>query len=213
VLRKLLVLSIIILAQRARADTAADYFHRGAQAYVFGQNEKAITEVETGLATFPTDAALNELALLLKQQQEEQKQQQQQQQQEQQQQQDQQKSEQQQQDSQSDSQDQSNSDPQKSESQEKSDSKQEETSKPESSPDKKDEANQRPDPKDSHANGPDPGQADPKDAAENATPVAAGQMSPQKAIQLLEAQKEDERMLPVPPNQQPQRGDRPIKDW
>jgi Ca-activated chloride channel family protein len=48
---------------------------------------------------------------------------------------------------------------------------------------------------------------------EAAAAQAAGQMTPQQAQQLLDAQKEDEQMLPPQPTGKPADRSRPIKDW
>jgi len=81
----------------AQNKTAQDYFHEGAQLYVFDKKQQAVQAVEEGLRVLPNDEQLKELyKLLLKE-----KQQQQQQNQQDQQNQDQQNQEQQQQDQQS----------------------------------------------------------------------------------------------------------------
>ena len=48
------------------AQTAEDYFHGAAQFYVFGQKQRAMTEVATGLSRFPNDPKLNGLAGFIK---------------------------------------------------------------------------------------------------------------------------------------------------
>ena len=60
--------------------------------------------------------------------------------------------------------------------------------------------------------------AQPKDKSdekdqEAAAAQAAGQMTPEQARQLLDAQKDDEQMLPPQTNEKPQDHSRPIKDW
>ncbi len=58
-LRKLTNLSFALLfMQPAIAETAGDYFHRGAQKYVFGQKEAAKAEITEGLQKFPDDEEL-----------------------------------------------------------------------------------------------------------------------------------------------------------
>ncbi len=105
--KKLIILSLFAVVSSLFAETAADYVHRGAQKYIFGQEEAAEAEVATGLAKFPNDPELQELAGLVhkkkpppqnqqQQQQQQQNQQQQQQQNQQQQQKDQQQQQQQQ---------------------------------------------------------------------------------------------------------------------
>src|SRR5687767_10147131 len=76
--KALIVLSLLAVALPGWADTATDYFHRGAQFYVFGEKQKAKAEVETGLMLFPQDKDLHELAALMKKEEEQQQQQQQQ---------------------------------------------------------------------------------------------------------------------------------------
>ncbi len=43
--------------------------------------------------------------------------------------------------------------------------------------------------------------------------MAAGQMTPQQAKQLLDAQKDDEHVLRLAPPNKNMRADRPYKDW
>src|SRR6266576_5702594 len=100
--RELIILSLFALAPSLFADTAADYVNRGAQKYIFGQDNNAAAEIDTGLAKFPNDPELREMAGLVKKkkpppQKQEQQQQNQQQQQKDQQQKDQQQQQQQQQ--------------------------------------------------------------------------------------------------------------------
>src|SRR6266498_2445668 len=63
--KKLIILSLFAVAPSLFAETAADYVHRGAQKYIFGQEEAAEAEVATGLAKFPNDPELQELAGLV----------------------------------------------------------------------------------------------------------------------------------------------------
>jgi hypothetical protein len=60
------------------AQTAEDYFHRGAQFYVFGEKTNAVVEVVTGLQRFPDDENLRALAEILAKEDEQEQQQQQQ---------------------------------------------------------------------------------------------------------------------------------------
>jgi len=83
----LLILSLFAAPLWAIGQTADDYFHKGAQYYIFNEKEKATKEIYTGLQTYPTDPKLNAVAKLLqKKDQKDQKNQNQQQQQQQQQQ-------------------------------------------------------------------------------------------------------------------------------
>ena len=43
--------------------------------------------------------------------------------------------------------------------------------------------------------------------------AAAGQMTPEQARQLLDAQKENEHVLPIKPDKKPIERNRPFKDW
>jgi len=71
-----LIISLFVAPLCLAAQTAEDYFHGGAQYYIWGDKAKATNQIYTGLQKFPTDPLLNGLAELLKK--EEQKQQQQQ---------------------------------------------------------------------------------------------------------------------------------------
>src|SRR5205823_1932685 len=64
--RELIILSLFALAPSLFADTAADYVNRGAQKYIFGQDNNAAAEIDTGLAKFPDDPELREMAGLVK---------------------------------------------------------------------------------------------------------------------------------------------------
>lgn len=48
------------------AETAADFANRGAQKYIFGQDDAAEAEISTGLTKFPNDRELNQIAELLR---------------------------------------------------------------------------------------------------------------------------------------------------
>jgi outer membrane biosynthesis protein TonB len=64
--RFLLILNLLIAPLCAIAQTnAEDYFHGGAQNYIFGDKKKAATEIYTGLKMYPTDEKLNAVAKLL----------------------------------------------------------------------------------------------------------------------------------------------------
>jgi len=75
----LLIVSLALAPIALYAQTADDYFHRGAQFYVFGEKTNAIVEVVTGLQKFPDDEQLRTLAEILAKEEEKQQQQQQQQ--------------------------------------------------------------------------------------------------------------------------------------
>jgi Mg-chelatase subunit ChlI len=64
--RLLLILSLLIAPGWAIGQTNADdYFHSGAQDYIFGDKKKAATEIYTGLKVYPSDLKLNAVAKLL----------------------------------------------------------------------------------------------------------------------------------------------------
>ena len=73
--KPVLAISLFCATLCLGADTAQDYFHRGAQYYIFNKKEQAKTEVITGLKLFPNDAQLGGLAGLLKKEEEQQQQQ------------------------------------------------------------------------------------------------------------------------------------------
>src|SRR5262249_42514564 len=84
--RELIILSLLFVSSTVfGAKTATDYANQGSQYYVFGQDDSAEAEVDTGLSNFPNDPELQALAGLIKkkppQKQDQQNQQQQQQQQ------------------------------------------------------------------------------------------------------------------------------------
>jgi len=65
-LRELTLLSFFLVASSLFAETAADYVNRGAQKYIFGQDQAAASEVATGLTKFPNDPELQGIAGLLR---------------------------------------------------------------------------------------------------------------------------------------------------
>jgi outer membrane biosynthesis protein TonB len=168
-LRLQLLISISLLALatlKVAAQSADDFFHTGAQAYLTNNSASAREQVDKGLKLYPNDGKLKKLDELLKQQQ--QQQQQQQNQKQQQQNQSQQNQSQSKQDQQK-QQDQKKSDEQKKQDQKKQDQqKQQQAQKPEKNDDKQ----------------------PPKDQP---TP---GEMTPDEAKKLLDSQKGDEKLLP-----------------
>jgi Ca-activated chloride channel family protein len=188
-LRLLIGLSVpLIAAQKlcAQLAPADDFFNGGAQFYISNNVPAALERVENGLKTYPDDEKLKKLEQLLKQQQSQQ-QQQNQQNQSQQQKSDSQKNQQQQKQQQQNSQNQQKQDEQKQADQKKDGQQQ-------SSADKK--------------NG---GQSDKQDAA--GQPVKAGEMTPEEAKHLLDAQKDNEQLLQMKPQEKPHDPDRPVRDW
>jgi outer membrane biosynthesis protein TonB len=81
-LTALIGISLLALAtQKLRAQSADDFFHTGAQAYLTNNTASAKEQVDKGLKLYPNDIKLKKLDDLLKQQQQQQNQQKQQQQQ------------------------------------------------------------------------------------------------------------------------------------
>lgn len=210
-LNKLLSISLLIAPLVARADTAQDYFHRGAQYYIFGDKPKAITEVVTGLEKFPTDQPLQQLSVLLKKEEQKQNQQNQQQQNNSQQQdkdKQQQNSENQQQNKQDQSQQQQNQNNQ----QDKKDQQQQQQQQQDNEK-KQDQDKQGQNPQQQPAGGQQDQQKD-SDQKQEAAAMAAGEMTPRQAEQMLDAQKNKELLLPTARNQ---KGNstraKPLRDW
>jgi hypothetical protein len=187
------VLALVALAYCAMAQTNApeDFFHRGAQNYVHDKKKQAEQEIVTGLQLFPTDPLLNGMAVLLKKEEEKQRQQQQNQQQQQQDQNQQQQQSQQQeqqqpqgQQGQTNQQQQAQSEPQEQQEKEK----QEQASGSQQEPQGRQQEEQAETPK-------------------------PGEMTPQEARQLLDTQKEEEKMLPVRPDAKAAERSRHLRDW
>jgi outer membrane biosynthesis protein TonB len=190
--RLLISLSLLLAWQKACAQLAPadDFFNGGAQFYISNNIPSALERVEAGRKLYPDDVKLKKLEELLKQQQQSQSQQSQQQQNQQdqsQQQQDKQQSRQQKQNSQ----DQQKQDQQKQNQADQNKNEQQQQQERQKSPAEK---------KDGQQNGQD--QA-----------VAAGQMTPEEAGQLLDAQKDNEQILQLKPQGKPEDQNRPIKDW
>jgi len=190
--RLLISLSLLLAWQKVCAQLAPadDFFNGGAQFYISNNIPSALERVEAGRKLYPDDVKLKKLEELLKQQQQSQSQQSQQQQNQQdqsQQQQDKQQSRQQKQNSQ----DQQKQDQQKQNQADQNKNEQQQQQERQKSPAEK---------KDGQQNGQD--QA-----------VAAGQMTPEEAGQLLDAQKDNEQILQLKPQGKPEDQNRPIKDW
>ena len=177
-------------AQLAPAD---DFFNSGAQFYISNNIPQAKSITEMGLKLYPDDEKLKKLEQLLNQQQQQQNQQQ-----NQQQQQDQSQSsnsqnnqQQQNQKQQQDQQQKNQSEQQKNEQQKSEEQKQREQ-------EQKNAANAKPDNSDQNTNG---------------QPAGATQMTPDEAKHLLDSQKDNEKILPVPANGKPRNPLRTVKDW
>ena len=187
-LRLPISLSLLLAWQKVCAQILApadDFFNGGAQFYISNNIPSALEKVEGGLKIYPNDEKLKKLEALLKQQQQQQQQQSQQQQQQQNQsQQQQQKNQQNQQQQKQNSQDQQKQDQQKNDEQQKQQEQQKSS-------------------------------AEKKDGQQNAQnqQVAAGQMTPEEAKRLLDAQKGDEQVLQWKPQGKPENQNKPVKDW
>jgi Ca-activated chloride channel family protein len=181
-------------AQFAPAD---DFFNGGAQLYISNNVPAALDRVETGLKTYPNDEKLKKLEQLLKQQQQSQQQQNQQNQSQQQKQDQQKKSDgqkNQQQNQQKDSQQQKPDQEKQNQADQKKDEQQKQQEQQQASSQKKD------------------GEKQDKQDAEG-QPVKPGEMTPEEAKRLLDAQKGDEQFLQMKPEAKPENPNRPVKDW
>ena len=204
-----------LMSFRATAQSAEDFFHRGAQFYIWNQKQKATNEIFTGLRLYPADPQLNQLAALLKKEEEQEKQQQQQQQQ-QNQQNDQSKQEQNQQQQQQAQQNQSEQkqDSSQQDQQKKPDQSQQQRAQEQARQEKQ---NPPPTPQDQQQTN-QATSADQKKNSEDkeqqpAEAAAAGQMTPEQAKQLLDAEKGNEMMLPMKPENKPVDRSKPFRDW
>jgi len=195
---------------RAGAQPADEFFHGGAQSYIQGQKEKAKEKVTSGLKQFPEDAKLNAMAVLLQKQEEKQQQQQQPQDQ---QQKDQSQDKQQSQQSESDQQQSQKDQEKKSQDQKKQEEKeqgkpdQKQDQQPDQKPDEKKDEQQK-----SAENAGKPGEPSTEQGDEQAQGIP-GQMSPEQAQQLLDAQKTQEKLLPAKPEAKPAARNRRLRDW
>jgi hypothetical protein len=208
-------LSLLLLSwQPARAQLAPadDFFNSGAQFYLSNNIAQAKQAVEAGLKNYPDDEKLKKLKQLLKQQSQQNQQQQDKQQQDQKnqdQQNQQNQSQQQQKDQQSQQQ---KSDDQKNQQQNQQKSPEQQKQEDQKKADqKKDEQQKQPDQKKSSPEKKDGGKPEDKNA--EGQPVAPGQMTPEEAKRLLDAQKGDEQVLKLQPKDKPQNPSRPVKDW
>ena len=193
-----LVLPFCALAQTGQ--TAVDYFHRGAQYYIWGQKQKATNEVYTGLSLFPSDPQLNGLAGLLKKEEQQQQQQQQQDQQNDQSKQDQKQQQGQQQKGQ---QAQSGEKPQDQQNQQAQQDQQQQQA-----------AKQAQDEKQGQSQASAAEEQQKKDQEDkDKEAYATGQMTPEQARQLLDSQKGDEKMLTLKPEGKPVDRSKPFRDW
>lgn len=199
VYKLLLSINLIFGAFTVTAQTAEDYFHRGAQYYIWNDKQKATNEIFSGLRLFPTDPQLNGLAALIKKEEEQQKQQQPNQQTEQAKQDQKNQPEQQQQQAQQKGQ--QNQSQQQNPDQQKQQQQQDQQQQPAAQ--KQQEQQKQP-------AGSSPEQPKNQSGDTNQEEYAAGQMTPDQARQLLDAQKGDEKMLPVKPEGERRKR---LRDW
>lgn len=67
------ILLMLGLGSTVVAQSAKEYFHQGAQQYIFGKKQEAIASVQQGLQLDPNDAELKELYEILMKEEEEKK--------------------------------------------------------------------------------------------------------------------------------------------
>ena len=200
-------------AMAARAQD--QYFHRGAQHFLAGSNALAKAEVERGLQMHPDDASLKKFWELLNQQQQQQQNQDDKQQ-------DEQQKDQQKQDQQKKDQQQSKDDKEK-QSQEKDKEKESQKKEQEQKEQEKKEQQQQQSAADKDQEKKEEekkGQGQPQNAdQEEGNPgdpsqaMKAVRMTPQQAVQLLEATKAEEKTLQFRPILRTNRTERMRKDW
>jgi Ca-activated chloride channel family protein len=182
----LLTLLFVFATQRAGAQLAPsdDFFNSGAQLYISNNIPAALESTEAGLKQYPNDEKLKKLEALLKQQRQQQSQQNQQQ-------------------NQLNQSQQQKSNGQQNQQQQKQQSsannsqdqrKQNQSDQQQASAQKKD------------------GDKQDQQKAEG-QPVQPGQMTPEEAKRLLDAQKGDEQVLQWNPQGKPEDQNRPVKDW
>ena len=190
-LRLLISLSLLLAWQKVCAQLAPadDFFNGGAQLYISNNIPPALERVEGGLKIYPDDVKLKKLEQLLKQQQQQQQQKQ-----------DQQKKQQNQQ--------QQNQQPSKDNSK---DQQKKDEQKQNQADQKKDDQQKKPEEQKSPAEKKDGEKQDKPD--DEGQPIKAGQMTPEEAKRLLDAQKGNEQLLQLKPQDKPRNPSRPVKDW
>jgi Ca-activated chloride channel family protein len=179
-------LLFVFATQRAGAQLAPadDCFNSGAQLYISNNIPAALESTEAGLKQYPNDEKLKKLEALLKQQQQQQSQQNQQQNQQ----------NQSQQQKSNGRQNQQQQKQQSSANNSQDQQKQNQSDQQQASAQKKD------------------GDKQDQQKAEG-QPVQPGQMTPEEAKRLLDAQKGDEQVLQWKPQGKPEDQNRPVKDW
>jgi Ca-activated chloride channel family protein len=196
-LRISLSLALLLCANNLRAQyrPADDFFNGGAQLYISNNIPAALERTEAGLKIYPNDDKLQKLEKLLKQQQQSQSQQNQQQQQ--QESQNQQSKNDQQKNQQNQNQQQQNSQQKKQDQQNQSKSDQQK---------KEDQQKQQ-------AQNASKDQQPKEDQKQSGEQAKAGEISPEEAKRLLDAQKGNEQLLRWRPPEKPHDPNRPVKDW
>lgn len=198
----LLSLSLLCLTSTlATAATAEDFFHNGAQQYIFDELAKAKEITQRGLSLFPNDPKLKRLEELLKE--EEQQQQNEQNQKDQKEDQSQQEQDQQKQNQpQPDQQQEQPSEQSKDEHQQQQQAQQEKQ-------DQQQQQQQNAEKKDASQ-----GQENPDDQKDGqAAQAALARMTLQDALQLLDTTKDDENLMPFHLQLRTNRNDRVLKNW
>jgi Ca-activated chloride channel family protein len=189
--------SLLLAWQTACAQSADDYFNGGAHAYITNNIPEALKSVETGLKQYPDDVKLKKLYELLKQQ-----------------------GQQQQQDNQSQQNQNQRSQPnqsqqqqsQKNQQNQQNQQQQQQSLQNQGARNQSGQQNQTPPQQPQASNGKQGGEKQ-ENQSEQGQPLAAGQMSPEAAKRLLDAQKGDEQFLQLKPEVKPRDNQRPIKDW
>ena len=193
----------------ARGQSADEFFHGGAQSYITNNVENARALVDAGLKLYPADEKLKKLDELLKQQQQQQQQQDQ----------NQQQNQNQKQQNQKDQQDQKNqrnqNQPQSKDQQKQDQQKQDQSKQPQKDQGLKDQPKQAQGQKDKQDQQQKPGDDQKDGEQQQASAVPAGQMTPEEAKRLLDAQKGEEKVLVMQPpgKEKPENPEHPHKDW
>ena len=197
-LRLLISLSPLLLAWQtslAQLAPADDFFHGGAQLYITNNIPAAKEVVAQGRKLYPDDEKLKKLEELLNQKQQQQNQQQQ---------------------DQKDQQQQSQNDQQQKSDEQKKQPPQEPKDSPQKKDDEKKQADQKKGEEQKKAEQKKDSADKSKDESQEkqeAQPVKPGEMTPEEAKHLLDAQKGKEQLLQLKPPEKPRNNSRPVKDW
>jgi len=198
-MRLLLLISVSLLWlawPTARAQSADDFFNGGAHSYISNNIPQALEVVKTGLKQYPDDVKLKKLYELLKQQ-----------------------SQQQSQNNQSPQNQNQQSQPNQPQQQKSNSQQNQQPSPPNSQPQNQNQPNPSGQNNDEQPKQPQPtpggkpGDEKPENQNGQGQPVTAGQMTPEDAKRLLDAQKGDEQFLQLNPQGKPQNQQLPVKDW